>query len=167
MLHRWVFKLPWDVIDDIATENNVPANLLAAIVQVESGGDSLACRFEKDYKYLFEAKKNAQENRITETTEMILQMTSWGLTQIMGAVARELGLKGSILTLLEPETNLLYCSRLMKKLAGRYSERSDIIAAYNAGSPVKTMDGKYRNQAYVDKVNACLSVFDQIQGVRR
>lgn len=163
MLYRWVFKLPWNVIHEVATDQNIPANLLAAIVQVESNGDPMACRFEKDYKYLYETKVNAKENQITETTEMMLQMTSWGLTQIMGAVGRELGLKGSILQLIDPEVNLTYCAKLLKRLASRHTERNDIIASYNAGSPVRTLDGKYRNQGYVDKVNAALAVFDEIQ----
>lgn len=163
MIHRWVFQLPWDVINESARESNMPVNLLAAIVQVESGGDPHACRFEKDYKYLFKTKENALDNRITETTEMMLQMTSWGLTQIMGAVGRELGLKGSILGLVDPETNLDYCGRLLKRLASKYSERNDIIASYNAGSPIKTLDGKYKNQQYVDKVNAAIAVFERLQ----
>jgi len=165
MLGRhWVFELPWDVIDDVASLENVPKNLLAAIVFVESGGNPFACRFEKDYKYLFETKKNALDNRITETTEMMLQMTSWGLCQLMGAVAREYGLKGSILQLLEPKINLTYASKLIKRLATRFKERDDIIAAYNAGTPVKSLDGKYKNQAYVDKVNNAIQIIQDMHG---
>jgi len=163
MLYRWVFRLPWNVIQEVAADQNLPANLLAALVQVESNGDQYACRFEKDYKYLFETKQNAKDNNITETTEMMLQMTSWGLTQVMGAVGRELGLKGPLLQLTDPEINLTYCAKLLKRLASKHTERNDIIASYNAGSPVRTLDGKYRNQGYVDKVNAALAVFDEIQ----
>lgn len=165
MLGRaWVFSLPWDVISEVAEEQNVPRNLLAAIVFVESGGDRYATRFEKDYKYLFEVKKCAQASRITETTEMMLQMTSWGFCQLMGAVAREYGLKGSILELQDPKTNLIYACKLIKRLATRFKEGDDIIAAYNAGTPVKSLDGKYRNQAYVDKVNAAIQTLVEIQG---
>lgn len=159
----WVFELPWNVINDVATRENVPANLLGAIVFTESGGNSLAARFEKDYKYLFESKRFARETGVTETTEMMLQMTSWGLCQVMGAVARELGVVGPLLNILDPETNLTVACKLIKRLAAKHSQRDDIIAAYNAGTPVKTIDGKYRNQAYVDKVNAAISIIQSMQ----
>lgn len=161
--YSWVFKLPWKTIQDAAKDNNVPANLLAAIAQTESSGNHYACRFEKNYKYIVSAKTNAVESNITETTEMILQMTSWGLCQIMGGVARELGLKGSLLQLVDPSVNLVYAAKLLKKLAGKHSERNDIISAYNAGTPIKGLDGKYKNQGYVDQVNAYLSVLEQMQ----
>ena len=153
----WIQKLPWDVIEEVSQEQNVPAAILAAIVQTESGANRHGIRFESQYKYLFKTKENAQENRITEATETVMQMTSFGLTQVMGAVARELGLKGTIFQLLEPEVNLTYCALLLKRLAKKYTQKDDLIAAYNAGSAIKGMDGKYKNQQYVDKVNGFLA----------
>jgi len=153
----WIQRLPWDVIQDVADAENVPANILGAIVQTESSGDRFAVRFEPHYKYLFKTKENAQDNRITEATETVMQMTSFGLTQVMGAVARELGLKGPIFQLLEPQVNITYCAKLLKRLAKKYTQKDDLIAAYNAGSAIKGMDGRYKNQAYVDKVNGYLA----------
>lgn len=153
----WIQKLPWDVIDSVADEQNIPASILAAIVQTESSGNRYAVRFEPHYKYLFQTKEHAQDNRITEATETIMQMTSWGLTQVMGAVARELGMKGPIFQMLEPKVNLTYCALLLKRLAKKYSQKDDLLAAYNAGSPIKGLDGKYKNQQYVDKVNGYLA----------
>lgn len=158
--NAWVMRLPWQVIEDVADAENVPANLLAAIVQTESSGNRHAVRFEPHYKYLFKTKENAQANGITEATETVFQMTSFGLCQLMGAVARELGLKGTIFQLLEEKTNLTYAAKLIKRLAGRFKERDDIIAAYNAGTPVKTLNGLYKNQTYVDKVNQYLSAIE-------
>lgn len=153
----WVHRLPWDVIDEVAEAQNVPKSILATIVQVESGGNRFAIRFEPHYKYLVQTKLNAMDNQITEATETVLQMCSIGLCQIMGAVARELGLKGTLFQLLEPEINLTYCALLLKKLARKYSQKDDLLAAYNAGSPIKGMDGKYKNQHYIDKANAFLA----------
>jgi soluble lytic murein transglycosylase-like protein len=155
-MSTWIQKLPWVEIEDVADDQNVPANIIEAIVQTESGGDRFAIRFEPHYKWLFKTKENAQDNRITEATETVMQMTSWGLTQVMGAVARELGLKGPIFQMLEPKTNLTYCSLLLKRLAKKYTQKDDLIAAYNAGSAVKGLDGRYKNQQYVDKVNGYL-----------
>ena len=161
---NWVHRLPWDIIDEVAESQNVPAVLLATIVQTESGGNKYAIRFEPHYKYLYQTKANAMDNNITEATETVLQMCSIGLCQLMGAVARELGLKGTIFQLLEPEVNLTYCAMLMKKLARKYSQKDDLLAAYNAGSAIKQMDGKYKNQHYVDKANAFLAEIKTIQG---
>ena len=159
----WIQKLPWVEIEDVAQDQNVPANIIAAIVQTESSGNPQSVRFEPHYKYLFKTRENAQDNRITEATETVMQMTSFGLTQIMGAVARELGLKGSIFQLLEPKTNLTYCALLLKRLAKKYSQKDDLIAAYNAGSAVKGLDGRFKNQQYVDKVNGYLSEINAAQ----
>lgn len=161
--NSWVMRLPWNVIEDVADEENVPAKLLAAIIQTESSNNRLAVRFEPHYKWLFKTKENARDNGITEATETVLQMTSFGYCQVMGAVARELGMKGSIFQLLDEKTNLQYAAKLLKRLAGRYKERDDIIAAYNAGSPIKGLNGAYRNQAYVDKVNLYLSAIEAAQ----
>jgi hypothetical protein len=153
----WIQKLPWDVIEDVADSETVPAVIIAALVQTESSGNRFAIKFEPGYKYLFKTKENAQDNRITEATESVMQMTSFGLTQIMGAVARELGLRGTIFQLLEPEVNLTYCAKLLKRLAKKYTQRDDLIASYNAGSAIKGMDGRFKNQDYVDKVNGYLT----------
>lgn len=161
--NSWVMRLPWNIIEDVADEENVPAKLLAAIIQTESSNNRLAVRFEPHYKWLFKTKENARDNGITEATETVLQMTSFGYCQVMGAVARELGMKGSIFQLLDEKTNLQYAAKLLKRLASRYKERDDIIAAYNAGSPIKGLNGAYRNQAYVDKVNLYLSAIEAAQ----
>lgn len=162
--NAWVMRLPWSVIEDVADEQNIPKNLLAAIVQTESSNNKWAVRFEPHYKWLFKTKDHAKDNGITEATETVFQMTSFGLCQIMGAVARELGLKGPIFQLFDEKTNLEYSAKLLKRLAAKYKERDDIIAAYNAGSPIKGLNGTYRNQAYVDKVILFLSAIELAQG---
>lgn len=159
--NAWVMRLPWGLIEDVADEENVPVNLLGAIIQTESSNNRYACRFEPHYKWLYRTKDNARDNGLTEATETVMQMTSYGLCQIMGAVARELGIKGSLFQLLDEKTNLQYAAKLLKRLAMKYKERDDIIAAYNAGSPIKGLNGVYRNQPYVDKVNLYISAIEQ------
>ena len=82
----------------------------------------------------------------------------------MGALLRELGLKGPIFQALDEKTNLEYAAKFLKRLATRYSERDDIIAAYNAGSPIKNLNGVYKNQHYVDKVKLHLSAIELAMG---
>jgi len=156
--------LPWDEIEDASDASGIPENVIAAIALTESAGDRYACRFEKDYKWVFEVKKSASQARITETTEMMLQMSSFGYMQLMGAVAREFGLNGSILQLLEPALNFKYACLLLKRLAKKYKDKADIFAAYNAGSAIKTIQGKYKNQEYVDKVLDNLAAIEAVRG---
>jgi hypothetical protein len=143
--------LPLELIKKVAEANMIPPAFLAAIVIGESGGDQFAIRFEPHYKWLFKVKENAAENKITEDTERVMQMTSWGLCQVMGAVARELGIKGSIFAMLEPSVNLKIASHLIVRLRNKYKSPEDIFAAYNAGSVIKKSNGEYSNQLYVNK----------------
>lgn len=136
-----------------AAEFAVEPELVQAIIEVESGGMPYTTRFEPDWRYLLKPELYAQLLRITIPTETMLQQFSWGLMQIMGAVARELGFRGHLTQLCDPETNLHYGCKKLAMLAHRYPNTSDVIAAYNAGHP-RMVQGKYDNQGYVDKVYA-------------
>jgi soluble lytic murein transglycosylase-like protein len=162
MLSRtWIARLPLNLIHEASLEYQVPWTLIAAIVQQESAGDRFAIRFEPDYKYLVETKKWASECNISEITEIMLQKSSFGLAQIMGGLCRELGHTGSLLEVLDPELNLKLCAKHLTRLIKRFPDRNDLIAAYNAGTPVKKMDGTYRNQHYVTKVNQYLNALNE------
>jgi len=163
----WIARLPLNIIYDIALDHEIPWVLLAAIVQAESAGETLAVRFEPHYKYTVDIDKHARENSISKETELVLQKTSFGLAQVMGGVARELGHQKSLLELLQPEIGLKYGCLQLKRIAKRYSERSDIIASYNAGSPIKNMTGQYKNQQYVDKVTSYLLALNETFGYNK
>jgi soluble lytic murein transglycosylase-like protein len=164
--NAWVMRLPWSIIEDVADAENVPKNLLGAIIQTESSNNKYAVRFEPHFKWLYKQKDFARDCGITEATETVMQMTSWGLCQLMGALLRELGHKGPMVLALEEQANITYCAKYLKRLATRYKDGDDIIAAYNAGSPIKGLNGQYKNQAYVDKVKLYLSAIDQAMGAK-
>lgn len=80
---------------------------------------------------------------------------SYGLMQVMPASAGGAGPPGvSGAELLDPETNIRAGSEYLRALIARYGRGalSDVIAAYNAGRPRRSADGRYLNQAYVDEV---------------
>ena len=81
-------------------------------------------------------------------------MISWGLMQVLGAVARERGLRSKYLSALtEPMIGIRFgCAHLAWFRDKKGYSGDDMIAAYNAGSPRKK-NGIYVNQGYVDKVN--------------
>jgi hypothetical protein len=123
---------------------------------VESAGDTLAVRYESHWKYFVNPELFARLNNITADTERTLQMMSFGLMQVMGGVARELGYRRNLLSLTDPVLAIDYGCRKLAQLKGKYNTTDDIIAAYNAGSPRKN-GGLYVNQAYVDKVRGFMN----------
>ena len=137
--------------DDIkvaAQEQSLPWQLVYAICKVESSLNPYARRYEPRYKWLY-----GDANLMTDT-ELIGQRQSWGLMQVMGAVARELGLPANrdFTELCKIPTGLLYGCLHLRHYRSRYTHWTDAIAAYNAGSPRRTQDGRYTNHSYVEKV---------------
>ena len=149
-------KLDFDTFIHICDSWGVDPMLAAAIIQVESGGDPNAMRYEPDYRWTLTPEKYARGLRVTTITELILQKFSYGLFQTMGAVCRELGYEESLPLLLEPLTNTTWGVQKIAELQGRYKRMTDVISAYNQGSPRKKAHNvaEYQNQDYVDKVYA-------------
>ena len=138
------------LIKSAASRRSLPWELVYAICQVESSLNPSAIRHEPRYRWL------VGDNETMSPAERQDQMTSWGLMQVMGAVARELGHTGPLSDLLDPPTGLFYGCLHLRRFRAKYDIWPDVIAAYNAGSPrrVAGQIGPYVNQSYVDKVLA-------------
>lgn len=139
-----------------AIDNLIDPLLCVAIATVESNWDPWAVRFEPRWNYLYNPDVYAQKLRITEHTEKVLQSCSWGIMQVMGSVARELGFDGPLQQLCGPAYSAEYGCKKLFQYRKKYKTEADIIAAYNYGLAVKFLNGKYKNQEYVDKVSAVL-----------
>ena len=109
---------------------------------------------------------NPSAERATTITELLFQQSSWGLMQIMGAVARERGFGGWLTELCDPTVNMEWGCRHLRWMldhpldyglsiaqgpAVLKGTLADLAAAWNGGARV-VMDGKYKNQPYVDRV---------------
>lgn len=144
-------------IDRAARQHGLPPELVRAIVEVESEGKPLSARYEPAFydRYVKDAKIKATPP-CSLATERMLRASSFGLMQIMGQTAREVGFEGTFLTeLCEPEIGLEYGCRYLAKLARQHHDRygwEGVVAAYNAGSPRPTDSGHWVNQPYVDKI---------------
>ncbi len=155
-----------------AREHNLDARLVGSLVQIESGGNQWAWNPEPRYRYFWNVQTGAPFRSVNEVEilaetppadfrglagdrdqEWWAQQASWGLMQVMGAVARELGCKAPYLTsLCDPALNLHWgCVKLRKELtwAGGVVERA--LASYNGGH-VGNIVAPYRNAAYAAKV---------------
>lgn len=167
-------------IETVSATHGLDSNLIEAIVLTESGGNPYASKPEPTYKYLVIAKTGRPFRSMTpaevasktpptdfhgilpsgSVQEWWGQQQSWGLMQVMGAVARELGFKAPYFSeLTEPLTGLHFgCKHFAAQLAWAKGHVNQALGAYNAGR------GGWNGalaQDYVVKVNGWLK---QIEG---
>lgn len=103
--------------------------LVCAVCEQESSWNQWDARFEPR----FEARYI--EPLGLETTEATLRSTSFGLMQLMGEVARELGWKGSLVQLCDPPIGLvLGCQHLANKLKQAGGDTTKALLLWNGGS---------------------------------
>lgn len=126
------------VISNVAKTHAVPFGLIKAIIAAESAFNPRAFRNEPK-----------------------IQDASYGLMQILYKTAQWMGYSGAPEGLYDPETNIEFGTRYLKRQLIRYNGKvQDAIAAYNTGTVRKKMDGSYVNQSYVDRV---LRFFNQFR----
>lgn len=152
MMPKWGRSLPWQEIEIAADEFDIDPTLIAAVIQKESGGNCLRPRFEPTFDYLDAPERHAKRLGITKDTEIVLQKTSWGLMQVMGATARGMGFDGHITELIFPDEGLHWGCRYLKSKLDRYQSVKYALAAYNAGSVKKVADESLFVNSYADSV---------------
>ena len=159
-------KLPSDIAAAVvatATRRGLDPCLLAALVMQESAGKRRATRYEAHYRWVWDTLNRKPFRRLTDAEarsdapppdfhgpagavsqdEWCGQRTSWGICQVMGAVARELGYEDpSFYGLWDVDTNLELGAKLLEKLLRRW-ELSDALSAYNAGAPTEKNEATY------------------------
>ncbi len=163
------------LVASVATAHALDVGLVQALVQVESGGQPWAWRPEPGYRWLWDVQRGgpfkAQAHEfdaahapkdfpappgVSADAEWWGQRASWGLMQVMGAVAREQGFDGRFLSALcDPETGLtIGCRVLVARLRAVGGDVDAALAQYNGG-PAGNQPGRpLRNAAYVSKVRA-------------
>lgn len=159
MWPKWARYLDYDLIRKIAVTHTMELRLLAAVVQTESAGNTYAARYEPHYKYIFRVSEFANLCHCTPETMLFMQKTSWGLCQVMGAVAYEHDLHKEYVwhrrwptALTNPAIGLKYgCLHLKLKYEKYGPDPKKVYAAYNAGSPRYKANGNFVNQASVDR----------------
>jgi len=165
------------MVQAAAARYGVPPILVTALIEQESAGNAWAWNPEPRYRYLWDVRQRrpfrpvSREEIASEIPpadfprlagdrdqEWWGQQASWGLMQVMGAVAREHGFDAPYLpALCDPWANLDIGCRHLLYLKGRFHEHhgwAGVVAAYNAGSPRRATAGsiEYENQVYVDQV---------------
>lgn len=132
---------------------DLPVALVRAFCLVESSNNPWAFRYEPTYKWLVGTPE------MLTATERAGQMISWGLMQVMGGVARELGFKNDFPLLTDPALGLSYGMQHLRHYLARHRTWPETIAAYNAGSP-RRIGTVFVNQSYVDKIYKAWNLYD-------
>jgi hypothetical protein len=166
MRPTWADRLDWTVINSMASKYRLSPELVAAVVQTESRGNTAAFRVEGrkmmdntgnviislTWRYFMTPESFASIlHDCTPATEWLGQAVGWGPMQVQGAVAREHGFRGWFPELCSWDVGVEYgCKHLRKKADAYGDDPSVLYAAYNAGSPRKTPGGLFVNQKNVD-----------------
>ncbi len=141
------------VLEHLPKENRNLFPIIMGIIETESSFNPYAARYEPHYRWLVTPEKFFRNYTTNPETEVILQKTSIGLMQLMGANYRALGYTRPLTAVFEDvDTQIRYGIKFFLNLYEKYESIPAAVAAYNAGSPRKTQTGRYVNQAYVDKV---------------
>jgi soluble lytic murein transglycosylase-like protein len=159
ILPRWARDLDKTLIDRIAVNHGLDPKIVIAIVHVESLGNSNAIRYEPNFKWFKDPHKLAKTIGCTLDTMVFMQKNSWGLMQVMGAVAYEHGLDREAdwnrrwaTALTNPSLGLNYGCRHLKVKFEKYGPDPALTyAAYNAGSVRYGKDGSLVNEKSVER----------------
>lgn len=150
-----------DIIIKSAESFRLDANLIRSIISTESSGITTATRFEPNWHYFNNVQSFADKLGIPREEEEKKQATSWGLMQVMGGVARDLGFTDDISMLLVPDIGIFYGSKKLRQLFDRYGDEDKVVSAYNQGSP-KEKNGMFLNQRYCDRVYTFLRQYRKL-----
>lgn len=153
MVPSWIWNLPMNLIAKEANKAGLDRNLVCAMIMVESSGHEFSSCYERHWHYWCNIPSFAKLCGISEATEKVHQATSWGPMQIMGGVAREIGYARALPLLGSASMGMHWGCKKLKLVINKHGYVDDAISSYNQGSPRKFPNGKYENQAYVDKVN--------------
>lgn len=133
-----------------AAKYNLDYKLVLAFVQTESNFNPWAVRYEPEFYKNYSGNMKVANSICSADTEKHMRSASFGLMQIMGQTARELGFTGPYIPqLCDPATGLEFgCKLLRQKIDKFWKDHGNdgVISAYNAGSPSED------NQNYVTTV---------------
>lgn len=158
-----------DALLEAARDRGVRPALLIGLAWKESSFQWWAAKHEPTYPYLWDVKANKPTRSeavgsigmASQATELVFQRTSWGVAQVMGAVAREFGFKEVLLShLLDARLSASYGAHLLANLLKRHhGDEADALSAYNAGSPT---DANFA--AYVSPILKMAEIYRREKG---
>jgi soluble lytic murein transglycosylase-like protein len=117
-----------------ATKHGLPPQIICGIAERESTWNPWTIRYEPAFftKYM---EALWTHGMVKDITEAQARSFSWGLMQVMGQTARELGWAGDIAALCDPEVALEYgCRAFAERMKTRQGNAPAALLAYNGGA---------------------------------
>ena len=137
------------IVKAAAIHHGIDPAVACAVAEQESSWNPWALRYEPEF-YSRYIEAMTQGAKPLNATEARARACSWGLMQILGEVARELGYTGDIAALCEPSTGAEWgCRKLAKCLADSPGDVSKALLSWNGGG----------NAAYPSQVLARVSSY--------
>lgn len=147
---RRKYELLKNDIEEMCQKYELSKRLVFAVIMTESSGREKAYRYEPKFVWTVTPEQWAKKIGC-DTQEMLnMQMSSYGLMQVMGANYYQYGGTGSPTEMYEPKCSIEYGCKILKKIIKRHERINDIYAVYNAGSLRFLKDGRYVNQDHVN-----------------
>jgi soluble lytic murein transglycosylase-like protein len=117
----------------LAAKFDVPADVLCGMIEREDQGNPWAVRYEPGFlaRYVMPQYKAGK----LDITETYCRAMSWGLLQIMGETARELGFEGKYLSeLCDPPVGIKFgCLKLAACLKRTKGDINAALEQFNGG----------------------------------
>ena len=141
-----------DLVQTAARLYNLDPALVCAVCEQESGWDPWAIRYEAKF-FEHYVQPLLTNGSIKTFTEGRARAFSWGLMQVMGEVAREVGFSGKWLSqLCDPAIGIdLGCKVLRHKIDSNDGDIYSGLESYNGGG----------NPKYADEVLARVSKYKE------
>jgi soluble lytic murein transglycosylase-like protein len=103
--------------------------LVMAVIEQESNWAPWAIRYEPAFQRRYVEPLNLGP------TETVARSISWGLMQLMGQSAREMGFNGKMASLCDPDTGIEWgCKHLKGKIESHGGDVTAGLLAWNGGS---------------------------------
>lgn len=113
-----------------ATKYGLDPAIVAAVCEQESSWNPYAGRWEPEFFVHYVMPQN-----LPDLTEAYWRSTSWGLMQVMGQTARELGFQGKFLSqLTDPDIGVDLGCRKLQRCFEVHHEPEVSLLAYNGGA---------------------------------
>jgi len=127
----------------VAKRHVLDPALICAIVEQESDWQTFSIRYEPAFQ-----KRYVDPLNLGNYTEVMARSTSWGLMQLMGQCAREMGFSDKIASLCDPFTGLEWgCKHFARKYDAANADVQKALLLWNGGG-----NAQYPQQV-LDRVN--------------
>lgn len=122
---------------DTAARHGLPPEIFCGLIERESNWNYWAVRYEPAFMTLYVMPQFPGGKM--DVTEAYTRAMSWGLCQVMGQVARELGFKGEHLSMLyNPEVGVEYGARKLSAcLKEKGGDINQALEKYNGGKALQ------------------------------